>query len=200
MTSDMTVALRQLLKQECGYIPSETTLDLFLEHTEELVLDAGVTLINPGDVDNNMYIVAKGIIRFADMDGEKERTFAFATPGTIFMTKHSFVHNLPSYYQVETCSPSVLLKIKHRRYDELVGSNHDFAMWMLNLAHEELFYQELKNSRVNNGSAKERFFAIVKNRPEIIGCVQQKIIASYLNISPEYLSRLRKKIKKVSPT
>lgn len=71
MTSDMTVALRQLLKQECGYIPSETTLDLFLEHTEELVLDAGVTIINPGDVDNDMYIVAKGIIRFADMDGKR---------------------------------------------------------------------------------------------------------------------------------
>lgn len=196
MTTETTLALRELLKRECGYVPSDSTLDLFLDRSEEIELDAGAILVNAGDTDSNMYVVAKGIVRFADMNGEKERTFAFATPGTVFMSKHSFVHNLPSYYQVEACSRSVLLRIKRNKYEELIQSNHDFALWMLNLAHEELFYQEIKNSRVNNGSAKERFYAIVKNRPEIIECVQQKIIASYLNISPEYLSRLRAKLKK----
>lgn len=192
MNPDTLTTLRQLLRKECGYIPTDETLDLFLHETETFTYDSGEILIHVGHTDSNLYVVASGIIRFVDMDGEKERTSAFGTPGTIFMSKYSFVKNMPSYYQVEACCPSVLLRIRHKRYEELVRKSHDFTLWMLNLAHEELFYQELKNSKVNNGNAKERFLAIIKNRPEIIGSVQQKIIASYLNITPEYLSRLRK--------
>ena len=195
MNPKTTPDLRQLLRKECGYIPTDETLDLLLEQTDKIVLPSGETLIHVGHTDDSLYIVVSGIIRFVDMDGEKERTFAFGTPGTIFMSKHSFVKGMPSYYQVEACCPTTLLRITHRRYDELLRTSHDFALWMLNLAHEELFYQEVKNSKVINGNAKERFLSIIKNRPEIIGSVQQKIIASYLNITPEYLSRLRRKTR-----
>ncbi len=75
-------------------------------------------------------------------------------------------------------------------------NSHRFAIWMFHLVMEELFYQEKKNSSVANGLAKERFEALYRYRPEIIDKVQQKDIASYLGISPEYLCRLKSKIKK----
>lgn len=67
-----------------------------------------------------MYIVKEGILRLTDMNGDRERTFAFGLPGTVFVSKYSFVRQLPSYYQVEACCDSVVLCVPRRAYDSLV--------------------------------------------------------------------------------
>ena len=185
-------SLKELLKRECSYEPADATLDRFLALAHTINLAQDEVLIHPGQNNSNVYVVKDGIVRFADMNGEKERTFAFATPGTVFMSKHSFVKHLPSYYLVDACCESTLLEVKCDDFNQLVRECPDFAVWSLHMAWEELFYQEYKNVNVNNGTAKERYLALQKNRPEIIGRVYQKTIASYLGISPEYLCRLRK--------
>ncbi len=190
--------LKELLKQECGYVPQDATLDRFLALATTVNLAQDEVLIHPGQNDSNVYVVKEGIIRFADMNGEKERTFAFAMPGTVFMSKHSFVKHLPSYYLIDACCPSTLLAVKCDDFNSLVLDCPDFAVWSLHMAWEELFYQEYKNMKVNNGTAKERYMSLLEKRPEIIGKVYQKTIASYLGISPEYLCRLRKNLKRLT--
>jgi hypothetical protein len=56
---------------------------------------------------------------------------------------------------------------------------------------EQLYTHEMKLSLIN-GEAKERFLALMRNRPEIMARVPLKIIASYLGITPQYLYQLRK--------
>lgn len=187
--------LKELLKKECAYVPADDTVDEFLHSTQEIRLTAGDILIDAGKVDRDMYIVADGVVRLCDMNGVHERTFGFGIAGTIVYSKHSFVKGIPSYYQGEACCDTTVLRITRQRYNDLVDSNPDFAKWMLAIAQEELFYQEYKNSTVNNGTAKERLLALKGERPEIIYKVSQKILASYLGISPEYLCRLRKKLR-----
>lgn len=184
--------LKHLLNQECEYKLNDATLDMLLGQTEETRLGKKRILIHAGETAPDIYIVKEGIIRFVDMDGDKERTFAFGLPGTMFMSRHSFVKGMPSYFQVETCTPAVVLRIKKKHYWELVGNCHELAMWVLHIAYEELFFQEYKN-RIINGNAKERYTSLLKSRPEIIKYVPQKTIASYLGITPQYLSLLRKK-------
>ena len=48
--------------------------------------------------------------------------------------------------------------------------------------------------RIIQGSAKERYEAMMKNRPDIAMRVPLKIIASYLGITPQYLSKLRREL------
>lgn len=47
---------------------------------------------------------------------------------------------------------------------------------------------------ITNGDAKERFMTILNDRPEIIQLVPQKIIASYLGMTPEYYSYIKRKV------
>lgn len=185
--------LKELLKQECDYCPSDTTLNAFLNEASRVNLRGSEILIHCGETDSGLFIVKEGILRFADMNGDKERTFAFALPGTVFMSKHSFVRQMPSDYQVEACCESVVLRVPRTAYDKLVATNHDFTRWMLSLSQIELFFQEYKNSSVNNGSAGERFDSLLRLRPEIIANVPSKVIASYLGITPEYFCRLKKR-------
>ena len=66
---------------------------------------------------------------------------------------------------------------------------------MLSYVQEELFFQEYKNARIYNGSAAERFKSLLCLRPELLRDVPQRILASYLGITPEYFSRLKRRFK-----
>ncbi len=188
--------MKRLLKEEVGFLPSGPGLDLLLNKAEWLDVNAKYVVIEMGKTCPDVYILKDGIIRVWDFDGEKERTFGFGLPGTIFESKHSFVMHGPSYYQVETCCPSTILRIPEKEFWKTVESDHSFAIFMLHNAYGELYSHEFKESTINNGTAKERFEAMLKYRPVILEKVPQKIIASYLGITSEYFSVLKRRLLK----
>lgn len=69
------------------------------------------------------------------------------------------------------------------KFYELMKLSHEFARWMFDIAVYQLFGCEMKLSLIN-GTAKERYVSLIRNRPEV------KMIASYLDVTPEYLSRI----------
>ncbi|MDE5585984.1 MAG: Crp/Fnr family transcriptional regulator [Muribaculaceae bacterium] len=186
--------MRQLLKEEVGFLPSGPGLDRLLSLAEWLHVDAKYVVIEMGKTCPDVYMLKDGIIRVWDFDGEKERTFGFGLPGTIFESKHSFVMHGPSYYQIETCCPSIILRIPEKDFWDTVKADHSFAVFMLHNAYGELYSHEFKESTINNGTAKERFEAMIKYRPVILEKVPQKIIASYLGITSEYFSVLKRRL------
>lgn len=185
--------MKLLLKDEVGFLPSGPGLDRLLSRAEWMNVDSRYVIIEMGKTCPDVYIVKEGIIRVWDFDGQKERTFGFGLPGTIFESKHSFILHGPSYYQVETCCQSVILRIPERDFWETVETDHSFAIFMLHNAYGELYSHEFKESTVNNGTAKERFETMMKLRPVIFEKVPQKIIASYLGITSEYFSVLKRR-------
>lgn len=185
--------LKLLIKNELGFLPKGVGLDRLLARGEWLELPGRHVLTETGQKAPDVYVIKSGILRFSDMNGDKERTFAFALPGSILMNKHSFVMGLPSYYQVEACCPSLVLRIREQDFWEVVQADLDLAVYMLHYAYGELFYQEYKNSNTHNGRASERFEAMLSDRPSIIEKVPQRHIASYLGITPEYYSQLKKR-------
>lgn len=183
--------LKLLLKDELGYLPSDTGLDELFSRGEMLRLSRGDVVITEGVKCPDVYIIQDGIVRFADINGDKERTFAFGLPGTMFSSKHSFAMNLPSFYRAEACCDSVLMHIRREDFWDIVPRHHELTIWMLRYAYGELFYHEYRNAVVHKGSAAERYRSMLGDRPEIIKKVPQKIIASYLGVTPEYLSKLK---------
>ncbi len=183
--------MKQLLKEEVGFLPAGPGLDHALSYADWMRVDSKYVVIEMGKTCPDVFIVKDGIIRVWDFDGEKERTFGFGLPGTIFESKHSFVMHGPSYYQVETCCPSTILRIPEKEFWNTVETDHSFAIFMLHNAYGELYSHEFKESTINNGTARERFEAMLKYRPVILEKVPQKIIASYLGITLSTLSRLR---------
>lgn len=186
--------IKSLLIKELGYLPDD--IDLLLSRGALIRCHKGEVLIECGKLCDSAFIVKSGIMRFVDMNGDRERTFAFALPGTLFFSKHSFVMKQPSYYQVEACCDSELLEISCQDFWNVAELSHDISLWLLKYAHGELFCQEYKNAVVHNGSAAERYRKMLGDRPEIIENVSQKIIASYLGVTPEYLSKLKGQLLK----
>lgn len=176
-------------------VPSDEVLESFVALGEERHYAEEEVVIGIGEVRPSVYIVKEGLLRMVDMNGHSERVVAFGLEGTVYASKHSFVKLQPSYYEVVACCDTVLLEISHDRMYEWLNSNHQGAIWFLRLMLEELYFWEYNNATVHNGSGAERLRSLIKTRPEIIGRVRQKHIASYLGITPEYLCRIRKKLK-----
>ena len=186
--------LKKLLFNELGYLPEGDGLEELLSFGERVKFSQGNVIIRAGQKQPDLHIMYSGIARFIDYNGDKERTFGFALPGTMFFSEHSFVMNMPSYYQVEACCESEVLRISSSDFWNTVKRYHELAIYMLHYAHGELFFREYKNAVVLKGTVADHYRAMIKDRPFIIEKVPQKIIASYLGVTPEYLSHLKRLI------
>lgn len=157
----------------------------------ELPLRKGEAIMNPGDVNPDVYIIKEGILRGVTFHGGHERTFSFGLPGTIFNSRFAFYNLRPCYYRIEACCPSVVLRIPRDEYIALTDRCHAFAVWALHYAWFEQYLQEDRESAVRKGNAKERYLYMLQTRPVIVKRVSQRVLATYLGISPEYLSRVK---------
>lgn len=187
--------LKRLLKEECHYQLSEDIMDSFLSQFTEYELKSKSPLIPCGEVNSNVYIIKEGIMRVSHMDGTKEVTLGFALPGTMLISWFSFYNSKPSYYQIDACCDSVILQLPKQIFDRFVKESHEFAQWALSMAQCQLYYDELKQS-VINGNAKERYLSLLNNRPEILQNVSLRVVASYLGVTQQYLSYIRKQLTK----
>jgi CRP-like cAMP-binding protein len=185
--------LEKLLHGECTYRMSDQTMAQFIGLMSERKLKNEEPLIPYGKMDDNVYVVREGIMRFAYFNGLKEMTFGFSTPGTVLIQYHSFYQRVPSFFQIESCGKTTVMKVARADFDGLLKSSVDFSNWFLCLSSMQLWLYE-KKLAVLNGTAKERFEALIKNRPEILKKVSSKIIASYVGVTPTSLSRLKREL------
>ena len=180
-----------LLGQECSYQLDGKLMRRFLDGGHVIGLHRNEILTTAGMVDTNLYIVIEGIMRNWYYDGDREVTSYFSMDGTLFTAYYSFYCNRPAFYNVEACCPTTCLCIPRSHYFELFNTSHEFCKWFLTMANCQLFFYEYKDSVINS-TARERYIALLKKRPEILRKVSLSVIASYLKITPQYLSRLRK--------
>lgn len=182
------------IHRQYPYEISDELLGWFLDNMTEIRLKKKEVLLPFGKTDTNVYILKRGIMRYVYFDGEREKTYGFALPGAAMISYHSFYGGEPSFFRNEACTVCDVLKISKSRLNELMRSSHEFATWMFYLSSSQSYYNEKKLSLIN-GHAKERFGSLIKNRPEIMAHVSSQTIASYLGVTPSYLSFLKKSFK-----
>jgi signal-transduction protein with cAMP-binding, CBS, and nucleotidyltransferase domain len=183
--------LRKLLFAECRYRMKDETMDMFLDSMSEVKLKAYEALTPYGTLDTNVYVIKSGIIRVAYFNGFREMTYAFGMAGTMLTSYYSFYNHEPSFFKVEACCETVVMKISHARFVELTRQSHDFAQWVVWMSMMQFWFYE-KKLAVVNGDVKERVESLIVNRPEVFENVPMKYIASYIGITPQYLCKIKR--------
>lgn len=183
--------LVSLLQQECSYRPDADSLESLLAQCDTRTYSRNEVIINTGEVNDNIYIVDEGIIRIHYLHGDKEITFGFGIRATVFLSPVGYYMRQPAFMTTSACTRCVVKVIKRVDFERFAIANLDLERWFHSLWMHQLSYAE-KKLEVINGNIAERYRSMVKNRPEIIRAVPARVIASYLGVSPEYLSRIRK--------
>jgi CRP-like cAMP-binding protein len=169
----------------------DETMDEFLGLMTEVNFKRNKPVIDYNQFDDNIYVIKKGILRIAYWDGFNEMTRAFAAEGSVLISYYSFYKREASFFKLEACCDSVLMKVSKTQFLDLVSRSHDFATWVMWMQMWQLWLYE-KKMAIINGDAKERFEALILARPEIMENVSSRNIASYIGVTPIYLSKLKR--------
>lgn len=149
-----------------------------------------------GQIENYISFIEKGKVRLfiPKEDDEKEITFGFSFQGEFISAYDSFLTQTPSLYQLETLSETTLWSIS---YDDLqeVYKNTLIGNTIGRFISEKLFL--LKSKREQSlliETSEQRYLNLFKDRPNLIKQIPLKYIASYIGVTPQALSRIRKRI------
>ena len=162
------------------------------EHVESQTIPKGTLLQQKGERSPKGYLVKKGLLRSYAIDEKgKEHIFMFAPSGWIIGSIESQVYETPAALYIDAIETSEVEVINLQGIDFL----EKFPTAMINgelkrLMRRVVVLQE-RVIMLMSASAKDRYEAFLQTYPNIVQRVPQKMIASYLGITPEALSKIR---------
>lgn len=143
--------------------------------------------------------VKEGAFRsfFLDKEG-KDHTVQLAVEDWFVSDFYSYITQTSATLFVEALEDSVILQMRYDEIEPLCGEIHALSEYF-RITTERAFAFS-RNRALSNISktAEERYLELLDRYPNIIQRVPQKVIASYLGMSAEFLSKIRKRISKES--
>ena len=175
-----------------GELPA-TVITAIENVSQKMELSKKHILLKKGKVCNYLYFIEKGLARNFFEEDDKEMTNDIIIEGELLVSFSSFISRNPSIETIELLEDSTLYAI---HYDDLQDLYNRFPiMERTGRMIAEYHYNSLatKTYRLKFSNSTERYEALFNSKIEIIKRVPIGIIASYLGMSIETLSRIRSK-------
>jgi CRP-like cAMP-binding protein len=154
---------------------------------------AGAFLQRAGDVVRYATFVARGCLRNYLIDGKgKEHILQFAPETWWLADATSLTQGTPSSYFIEAVEDSEVLLIDGPSHQRLVDTVPGFAAAFRTGLQRHAAAKDQRIAGALASSAEERYREFLRQYPSIVARVPQAMLASYLGITPETLSRIRR--------
>lgn len=151
-------------------------------------------LLSNGQVCRSIYFVEKGCLRMFFINSKAaEQITQFALEGWWLADYFSFMGNEPSEYYIQAIEASQVISIDFQVFDDLLKEVPQLERYFRIIMQKNLAASQLR-AKYSYEMSKEEFFNHFSTTfPEFVQRVPQYMIASYLGLTPEYVSELRKK-------
>ncbi|GAA4154864.1 hypothetical protein GCM10022217_12420 [Chryseobacterium ginsenosidimutans] len=149
-------------------------------------------IIQPGFVAKYRIYVLKGAFHSYVIDDKgNEHTIQFAVDDWWISDYNSYIHQIPATQFVEALENSTILQIDHETEQHLKNSDLEFAtLFSLMAEHTGAYLARRLVSNLTQ-SAEERYNEFVGRYPQVLQRLPQYALASYLNMTREFLSKIR---------
>lgn len=182
------------------FLTSNTDIDA--NFIEELVQNCqrktvvkGEFLLQQGETCKQTFFVEKGLLRYYAIDGKgKEHILQFAPEGWLLSDRASLFFNQASSYFIQALEDSELLLLDPDFFAHLAKKDASFFEFNNKLLHNHIKQLQHRILLLLSATAEDRYLDFIKIYPDILLRVPQLMVASYLGITPESLSRVRKEL------
>ncbi|WP_107039402.1 Crp/Fnr family transcriptional regulator [Brumimicrobium mesophilum] len=148
-----------------------------------------------GDLCDTTFFVEKGLLRQYSIDNKgKEHILQFAPEGWWVTDRESTFFNKPSKYNVDALEDTTVFILKQELLDKLEKVIPNFTAFNNELLNNHIRHLQNRITLLLSATAEERYLTFTKMYPDILSRVPQLMVASYLGITPESLSRVRKEL------
>lgn len=154
-------------------------------------------LLQDGDVCKTIALVEKGILRTYVVDGDgQEHITTFALEGWTLGDLSSFLTEQPSTQNIEALEDCELVLISRAAHDELLRTMPVYETYIRILVTEAYVALQKRTLNMISLSIEDRYKLFLEQYPDIAQRVPQHMIASFMGLSAETLSRARSKMKR----
>lgn len=158
-------------------------------------ISKGEQWISEGTICNQVAFVQKGKLRvFYNDDAGNEVTCYFVTPGNFISSFTSFLTNTPTTENISAIENTHLLTISKNELEQLSEELPKLHIWRRVIAENLFITMEKRTAMLQSQTASERYERMLKENPDILLSVPLQYTASFLGITPQHFSRLRKKV------
>jgi len=173
---------------------SETEVEVFMKYVETYPLKKKAFLTQANRICKHLFFVEKGCLRmyFINKKGGEQIT-QFALEGWWISDYQSFMNHLPSDYSIQTIEESRIVSIDHQNFDQLLIELPQLERYFRIMMQKAFAGAQFRSKLLYEMSKEEFYIHFRMSFPEFMLRVPQYMIASYLGLTPEYLSELRKK-------
>lgn len=154
-------------------------------------------LLQPGEVCAHSFFVEKGLLKLYSVDDlGKEHVIQFAPENWIVSDRSSAYFNQPSDFFIDTVEDSEIVYLDKSFMETASEQDINFRFFFDKLLHNHIRHMQRRVSLLLGATAEQRYMDFIKLYPDLMLRVPQWMIASYLGITPESLSRVRKELAK----
>lgn len=151
----------------------------------------GQMIINEGQVCDSIYYIERGLIRQFYFKNGKQITEHLGEDHTIFMCIESLFREEPTKLQVEAIEPTIVYAIPKQKLEQVALHNVNIQILYRKILEESLIISQVHADLIRFETAQARYKRMCKLNPQVILRAPLVYIASYLQMTPETLSRVR---------
>ena len=154
-------------------------------------------LLHAGQICRCINYVHSGALRayYVDKNGD-ETSIMFAIPDWWVTDIYSFSTQKPAVMHIDALQPSEILQLQRTDLEKLFIEIPKFEKFFRIIMQNSYVREQLRSIQNLSLTAEERYLNFVEKYPAFIQHIPQKQIASYLGITPEFLSAIRQKLRK----
>ena len=175
---------------------SSSDWDFFNSKLRRRIIKKKAIFLKLDEIENHISFIESGVVRLyiPKENPEKEITFGFSFKDQFISAYDSFLTRKPSAYQLQTLSETTILSINYNDLQEVYKTTQ-IGNLIGRLTAEGLFLIKSKREQnLLNLTAEERYIRLFKERPELLKIIPLKYISSYIGVTAQALSRIRKRI------
>jgi len=152
-------------------------------------------LLRAGELGRCAFFVESGLLQSFSLDEKGgEHILQFAPENWIASDRASQYFNQPSDFYIKAIEPSVVVFIHPEFMEKATAMNSEFAVFLEKSLQRNIYVQQKRIHSLLAMTAKERYLSFMETYPGLLLRVPQWMIASYLGITPESLSRVRREL------
>ena len=148
-------------------------------------------ILREGETCTNIYWVVKGLVRQFYYKNGKELTEYMATENNIVMCIESLFLEQPTHLQIKAIEPTVLIAIPKVDLETVAMKSVNIQILYRKILEESLILSQIHADMLRFESAQDRYHKLIKRQPQLVLRAPLVYIASYLQMTPETLSRVR---------
>lgn len=184
-------SLKQVINNLISLSPLE--MDFMLSFFKPVSLKKDEYFLEIGQKCNEVAFVKTGLLRiFYPNDKGEETTCYFPLPGEFVTSFSSFTAQTPSVESIQAILPSEIFVVTKQDLETLYQKLPASQELSRKTAENVAMIMEKRIALFLNNSADERYQFLLKYNPILIQTVPLHYLASYLGVTPQHLSRLRK--------